>query len=135
MRIRDSLEDGISFFMAELQRLKEVVDHADRLSTESDKTLLFLLDEILQGTNSAERRIAVTRVVRQLTQHGAMGAISTHDLELASDSELESNCQTVHFRETITDDDGMTFDYVMHKGVATSTNALKLLEIVGIDIQ
>ena len=95
--------------------------------------MLFLLDEILQGTNSAERHTAVTRVVRRLTDDGALGAISTHDLELASSEALLSRCSNVHFRETITEDDRMTFDYQMRQGVATSTNALKLLELVGIN--
>ena len=132
MRIQDSLEDGISFFMAELQRLKEVVDRASELEAEKERTLLFLLDEILQGTNSAERHIAVTRVVQQLVESMAMGAISTHDLELGSNDELATISTPVHFRETISDAEGMTFDYTMRQGVATTTNALKLLELVGI---
>lgn len=131
MRIQDSLEDGISFFMAELQRLKEVVDHAESL--ESDvRTQLFLLDEILQGTNSAERHIAVAKVASRLTASGAMGAISTHDLELANKPELTASCKTVHFKESFSGDGRMTFDYKMRAGVATTTNALKLLELVGI---
>ncbi len=131
MRIQDSLEDGISFFMAELKRLKEIVDQADSLSLQPQPTMLFLLDEILQGTNSAERFVAVSQVVQQLATSGAMGAISTHDLELASSEELLEIADSVHFRETITDDE-MTFDYQMRQGVATTTNALKLLELVGI---
>ncbi len=132
MRIQDSLEDGVSFFMAELRRLKQIVDQAEGMKVDSERTLLFLLDEILQGTNSAERHIAVTQVVRQLTDSRAMGAISTHDLELAKNDELNEISRAVHFRESITDADGMTFDYKMRSGVATTTNALKLLELVGI---
>ena len=133
MRIQDSLEDGISFFMAELQRLKSVVDQGIDLATNSQRTLLFLLDEILQGTNSAERHIAVQRVVHRLTECGGMGAISTHDLELANSDDLAKICDAVHFRESFAANGTMTFDYVMRPGVATSTNALKLLEMVGID--
>lgn len=133
MRIQDSLEDGISFFMAELQRLKSVVDQALALKARSGATLLFLLDEILQGTNSAERHIAVRRVVHRLTQCGATGAISTHDLELANSDDLNQVCDAVHFRESFDAEGSMTFDYVMRPGVATSTNALKLLEMVGIE--
>lgn len=131
MRIQDSLEDGISFFMAELKRLKEIVDQAEELAA-NNRTQLFLLDEILQGTNSAERHIAVAKVASQLTESGAMGAISTHDLELASNPELTASCQSVHFKESFTADGQMTFDYRMRAGVATTTNALKLLELVGI---
>ncbi len=136
MRIRDSLADGVSFFMAELRRLKEIVDLAKALSDRRDCRLLFLLDEILQGTNSRERHIAVQRVVHHLLECRALGAISTHDVELAASPGLVDACRAVHFRESL-DDDGaqntMSFDYMMREGVATTTNALKLLAFVGLD--
>lgn len=135
MRIVDSLADGVSFFMAELRRLKQIVDVARQQRLAGDRTLLFLLDEILQGTNSRERQIAVSRVVRKLIDEGAIGAISTHDLDLASTAELQNAVRTVHFTETFVDRDGateMTFDYRMRPGLASTTNALKLLEMVGL---
>lgn len=135
MRIVDSLSDGVSFFMAELKRLKEVVDIAGEFEKDSSKTMLFLLDEILQGTNSRERQIAVSRVVRKLIDERAIGAISTHDLDLATTDELKAACRTVHFSEQFHDIDGqrlMTFDYKMLPGIAETTNALKLLEMVGL---
>lgn len=139
IRVSDSLADGVSFYMAELKRLKAVVDHARRLQSNADRVVLFLLDEILQGTNSRERQIAVAQVIRHLTDSGAVGAISTHDLELADDASLTKMAQTVHFRETITPDaDGsekMTFDYKMRDGVSPTTNALRLLEMVGLGEQ
>ena len=132
MRVRDSLDDGVSFYMAELKRLKEVVDHSEQLR-EQGRSLLFLLDEILQGTNSAERHIAVSQVVRHLLAQQAFGAISTHDLELAASDTLMSSGKCVHFRETLVKDDRrMTFDYQMRTGVAPTTNALVLLEMVGL---
>ena len=94
-----------------------------------------LLDEILQGTNSKERHIAVARVLSHLLQHRAVGAVSTHDLELATTEPLDSACDPVHFRETQHHEEGeksMSFDYLLRPGVATTTNALKLLEIVGL---
>ena len=97
--------------------------------------MLFLLDEILQGTNSRERQIAVSRVVRKLIDRHAIGAISTHDLDLATTPELSKACQTVHFSEQFSETNGkkeMTFDYRMKQGIAETTNALKLLEIVGL---
>jgi DNA mismatch repair ATPase MutS len=121
--------------MAELKRLKAIVDTADAVEAEGKKTLLFLLDEILQGTNSRERQIAVSRVVRKLIDEKAIGAISTHDLDLATTPELKTACQTVHFSEQFVEVDGkkkMTFDYRMKKGIAETTNALKLLEMVGL---
>lgn len=135
MRIGDSLAEGVSFYMAELKRLKQIVDLADGRRGAETPALLYLLDEILLGTNSAERHIAVMRVIRHLLDAGAIGAVSTHDLELARSPELQAACRAVHFREQIVDRDGkseMTFDYRMRPGVATTTNALKLLELVGL---
>lgn len=135
MRIADSLADGVSFFMAELKRLKEIVDTAKCHDESNPRRLLFLLDEILQGTNSRERQIAVSRVVKKLIDEKAIGAISTHDLDLAKTSELADACQTVHFAEHFEEIDGkkvMTFDYQMKPGIAETTNALKLLEMVGL---
>ena len=88
MRIADSLADGVSFFMAELKRLKEIVDTAKTHASNNPRRLLFLLDEILQGTNSVERQVAVSRVVCKLIDDKAIGAISTHDLDLAETTEL-----------------------------------------------
>ena len=136
MRIQDSLADGVSFFMAELKRLKQIVDVARKYEGNAGTTVLFLLDEILQGTNSQERHIAVTRVVRHLIDHKAIGAVSTHDLELGRGAELAKACQPIHFREAFETVNGkkvMTFDYVARDGIATTTNALKLLELVGLD--
>ncbi|MFG0260989.1 MAG: MutS family DNA mismatch repair protein, partial [Novipirellula sp. JB048] len=136
IRVSDNLSEGVSFYMAELHRLKQVVDHARRLADQEDRVLLFLLDEILQGTNSRERQIAVVQVLRHLVALESIGAISTHDLELADEPELSSIAHTVHFRETITTaedgSDTMTFDYRMRQGVSPTTNALRLLEMVGL---
>jgi len=136
IRVRDNLAEGVSFYMAELKRLKGVVDRARSLKDVPDRMTLFLLDEILQGTNSRERQIAVTQVLRHLIECRSIGAISTHDLELADEAELQSVSNIVHFRETITPDaegnESMTFDYQMRVGVSPTTNALRLLEIVGL---
>lgn len=136
IRVRDNLAEGVSFYMAELKRLKGVVDRARAMASDDGCVSMFLLDEILQGTNSRERQIAVTQVLRHLIGCGAIGAISTHDLELADEPELQAVSEIVHFRETITPDvegnEKMTFDYQMHTGVSPTTNALRLLEIVGL---
>ncbi len=136
MRIQDSLADGVSFFMAELKRLKQIVDVARDYEQRPDVSVLFLLDEILQGTNSRERHIAVTQVVSHLIRHGAIGAVSTHDLELGTAAELAEACRPIHFRESFTTENGkkqMTFDYRVRPGIATTTNALELLKLVGLD--
>jgi len=136
MRVRDSLQQGLSHFMAELERLKGVVDTARQAATDGGSALLYLLDDIFQGTNSAERQIAARKVITYLLDTPAIGAVTSHDLELAETKELSSACVPVHFSETIeegADGRSITFDYKLRPGIATSSNALKLLEIVGLD--
>ena len=99
--------------------------------------LLYLLDEILHGTNTAERLIAARAVLVHLVRAGAIGAVTTHDLTLAADGALASAAQPVHFTEQVTGGagngaGGMSFDYRLRPGLATSTNALKLLALVGL---
>ena len=150
MRVQDSLERGVSYFMAELQRLKQVVDAARAAADPWDvdgrdgnrreaggRRFFYLLDEILQGTNTAERQIAARRIVSYLVESGAIGAVSTHDLTLAEAPALAAHARMVHFTESIVaGDDGpmMTFDYKLRPGIATSTNALRLMQIVGLDL-
>ncbi|HXU30436.1 MAG TPA: DNA mismatch repair protein MutS, partial [Thermoanaerobaculia bacterium] len=132
--VEDSLASGVSFFLAELQRIRSIVDQAEAARREG-RTLLYLLDEILRGTNSAERQIAVREILLRLLAAGAIGAISTHDLALAELPELAEVAHTVHFRESFEDRHGetaMTFDYHLREGVAPTTNALKLLAMVGL---
>jgi hypothetical protein len=134
MRVSDSLSDGVSFFLAELLRLKQIVDQAHHGGDEPGR-LLYLLDEILQGTNSRERQLAVIRVIGYLMQQGAIGAVSTHDLELATSPQLAAACRVVHFRETLTQEGeqrAMTFDYRLRPGLAPTSNALILLDMVGL---
>ena len=133
MRVQDSLTEGLSFFMAELKRLKAVVEGA-RGGRDAERTVLYLLDEILQGTNTAERQIAARRVVRHLLSSGAIGAVTTHDLTLAQTPELQDSAVQVHFSEMIDarSDRVLHFDYKLKEGVATSTNALKLMELMGL---
>jgi hypothetical protein len=142
MRVQDSLEEGVSYFMAALQRLRFVVSAA-RSSGPRDSVLLYLLDEVLQGTNTAERQVAVRRILRHLLTLRAIGAVTTHDLELASSEELAAACRPVHFTEGVEVVAGppgqahrevrLSFDYQLRPGVATSSNALKLLQVMGLD--
>ncbi|HYO30327.1 MAG TPA: hypothetical protein VER37_07070, partial [Thermomicrobiales bacterium] len=139
VRVQDSLERGVSFFMAELQRLKLVVDAADHAAARGGPPVLYLLDEILQGTNTAERQIAARRIIRHLVERGALGVVSTHDLALGDAPELAEAARPVHFRDEVRrgpDGQGMemTFDRVLRPGVATTTNALRLMELIGLDL-
>jgi hypothetical protein len=134
--VEDSLGDGVSLFLAELLRLREVVTAAEEQSG-SSRPLLFLLDEILRGTNSHDRHVAVRRVLRRLLDSGAIGAISTHDVALANAEELRAVADCVYFREEVLTEVGpgeipMHFDYTLRPGVSTTTNALALLELVGL---
>ncbi|HVL69027.1 MAG TPA: hypothetical protein VM364_17350 [Vicinamibacterales bacterium] len=133
IRIQDSLERGVSYFMAALARLKAVVDAAER--EPGDRALVYLLDEILQGTNSAERAIAVQAVARHLIDAGAIGAMTTHDLNVASEEPLRSAARLVHFTETVDEQGRMSFDYRLREGLATSRNALRLMQLIGITLK
>jgi DNA mismatch repair ATPase MutS len=134
MWARDSLAKGVSHFYAELQKLKRVVDGID-----GERPLFFLLDEILQGTNSRERVIGARSVLRHLLERRAMGAVSTHDVGLLHlPPELDTRLDKVHFEEQVREAAGgastMSFDYRLRPGVVRSTNALRLMKLVGIDV-
>lgn len=132
LRVQDSLELGLSYFMAALARLKGIVDAAEH--EREDRVLLYLLDEILQGTNSVERSIAVRGVVRHLLDARAIGAITTHDLSLVTQPPLDTAARLVHFTEAIDEGGAMTFDYRLRPGRATSRNALRLMQMMGIQL-
>jgi hypothetical protein len=130
MRIEDSLEHGVSHFYAELKRLKRVLDLA--VHNDRGEPVLFLLDEILHGTNSRERVLGARAIVQRLVEHGSLGAVSTHDLGIAAlEHELSGRVRNVHFEEQV-EGDRMTFDYVLRPGVVQSSNALRLMRAVGI---
>lgn len=129
MRISDSLEHGISYFMAELKRIHRIVSLKDE-----DAPLLFLLDEILHGTNTRERRIAALSIISLLQQADAIGCVTTHDLELAEGcKQFGEQIQFTYFTDLI-QNDTMAFDYILQQGICPTTNALKLMKIVGIPL-
>lgn len=132
VRVVDSLAEGASHFYAELQRLKRVVE----LATAPGPTLLYLLDEILHGTNSRERVIGAVSVVRWLAQAGATGIVTTHDLELAKVAEhLPSGAvRNAHFSDDVAGSE-LRFDYHLREGPIRTTNALRLMRAVGIDVE
>jgi DNA mismatch repair ATPase MutS len=134
IRVQDSLELGLSYFMAALARLKGIVDAAER-GAGPGRTIFYLLDEVLQGTNSIERGVAVRAVVRHLLDAGAIGVMTTHDLALAAEEPIASAARLWHFTEQVHEDGRMTFDYRLRPGLATSTNALRLMQLIGIPPQ
>lgn len=129
LRANDSLADNRSRFYAEIERLRDIVN----LSREGQPTL-FLLDELLSGTNSHDRRIGAQALVRGLVERGAIGMVTTHDLALAGIAEtLGPRAINVHFEDHIEAGE-IRFDYHLRPGVVTRSNALELMRAVGLDV-
>ena len=129
IRIVDSLQDGKSRFYAEITRLRQIVE-----LTAGAAPVLFLLDELLSGTNSHDRRIGAEAVIRTLVRRGAAGLVTTHDLALTDiQAQLDGLAANVHFEDHL-EDGRMHFDYLLKPGVVTRSNALELMRAVGLDI-
>jgi hypothetical protein len=129
IRIQDSLQAGASKFYAEITRLRQIVD-----LTNGPLPVLFLLDEILHGTNSHDRKIGAEGVVRGLVKRGAIGLVTTHDLALTQIvDDLGPRAANVHFEDHL-EDGKMTFDYLLRPGVLQKSNALELMRSVGLEI-
>jgi len=125
--VLDSLQGGVSRFYAEIQRLKVLSDLAA-----GAVPLLFLLDELLSGTNSHDRFEGTQLVVRELVRRGAIGLVTTHDLALTAIPETMDGAATnCHFEDTI-EDGQLRFDYRLRPGIVQTSNALKLMEAVGL---
>lgn len=130
MRTLDSIEESTSSFYAELKRLKKVLD-----SVKAGVPVLFLLDEILKGTNSQDRNTGAQALVRQLVSLGATGLISTHDLELASlEAELPGKVKNFSFHCEVQSGGKLFFDYALREGVCQSMNATELMRSIGISL-
>lgn len=130
IRIQDSLAEGISYFYAEVQRLKQILEAVGS----NPRPTLYLLDEILKGTNSRERLIACKALVRFLMHHRASGLITTHDLEMLElQKQHPQNMANFHFQERFLDEE-MHFDYKLKPGELTSTNALRLMKFAGLPL-
>jgi predicted ATPase len=129
IRIDDSLMNGRSHFYAEVERLKAMFDRAA-----SGPPVLFLIDELFGGTNSADRRVAAEAVIRLLVERGAVGLVTSHDLaltELADKRELKG--ANVHFADLPTAE-GLSFDYQLRPGKVEHSNALKIIRMMGIPL-
>jgi DNA mismatch repair ATPase MutS len=134
VHVVDSLLGGISTFMAGLLRLKALLE-TGRQAREEGVSLLFLLDEPLQGTNPAERQVAIRRILRRLMKMKASGVITSHDLSLLDADDLSAVATAVHFSEQLSPQasaERAVFDYRLRPGVCTSTNAIRLLDAIGL---
>jgi len=129
IRVNDSLQEGSSRFYSEITRLRKLYDLAS-----GGMPLLFLLDELLQGTNSNDRRIGAEGLVRAMLTRKAIGLVSTHDLALADIAgTLHGHLHNVHFQEEFVDGK-MHFDYKLQEGLVTKTNGLALMRSIGLDV-
>jgi hypothetical protein len=129
MRTQDSLQQGASYFHAELQKLRAVVDDAA-----AEPPILFLLDELLRGTNARARHVGARAVLLHLLDRGALGLCATHDVALAAlEREHPRRVANVHFTDVVVDGE-MRFDYRLREGVVKTSNALRLLAMAGIAV-
>ena len=129
IRINDSLHEGSSRFYAEITRLRKLFDLAG-----ANPPLLFLLDELLQGTNSNDRRVGAEGVLHALLNRGAIGLVTTHDLALAEiGTTLNGHLQNVHFQEEF-GNGRISFDYKLREGVVTKSNGLALMRSIGLEV-
>lgn len=129
MRISDNLEESTSTFYAELKKLKDIIEAVNR-----NEKVFLLLDEILRGTNSADRHIGSKSLIKQLIHHNAAGVLATHDLELAKlATDYPSNIQNYHFDVQVANDE-LYFDYKLKRGICQSMNASILMKKIGIEL-
>lgn len=130
MRVQDSLQQGASLFYQSVARLSAVVHLSD-----APPPVLFLLDEILQGTNSHDRRIGAQSVIETLIERGGIGIVTTHDLALTEiTAQFGDEAKNVHFEDQLIDGE-MTFDYRMRPGIVEHSNALELMKMMGIELK
>lgn len=129
MRAEDSLESGASYFRAELLKLQSVIADA-----EATPPVFFLLDELLRGTNATARHAGSRAIILHLLARRGTGLVATHDTALASlEAEMPGRVANAHFTDVVQDGE-MTFDYALRDGVVTTSNALRLLKMAGVDV-
>jgi len=127
LAITDSLLEGRSKFLAEVERLGAMI-----ASNQSGKPILFLIDEIFSGTNSQDRKIAAESVIHTLLNGGAVGAISTHDLALTEMADDPAKAGVLVHMESNNPDDPLDFDYLVKPGVSMRSNAMAIVRMLGI---
>lgn len=133
VNVQDSLAAGVSLYMAQLQRLKQIVEAAR--GTPDGELTFYLLDEILSGTNSADRTAGVRAVVHHLLGTRAIGVLATHDLALAADPQLQRTATFIHFTDSVdAATETMSFDYRIRPGPVRTSNALELMRMLGLPV-
>jgi hypothetical protein len=131
IKVSDSVQDGLSYFYAEVKRLKLLLSAAE---AEADLPIMFLIDEIFRGTNNRERHIGSRAFIRALSMRkSALGLIATHDLELTNLADELPGIANFHFREEV-GEGRMIFDYELRPGPSPTTNALQVMRIEGLPV-
>lgn len=129
IRVTDSLQEGSSRFYAEITRLRQIVD-----LTMGGFPVLFLLDEVLQGTNSNDRRAGTEGIVAGFLKRGAIGMLSTHDLALTEiGGNRSGDVENVHFQDELKDG-RLNFDYILRPGIVSKSNGLELMRSIGLEV-
>ncbi len=129
IRSTDSLQEGRSSFFTEILQIRQVFELVD-----AGTPLLFLFDELLEGTNSNDRRVGAEGLLRALLTHGAIGIVTTHDLALTEVADpLGGAVRNKHFQDHV-EDGKMRFDYKLQEGVVAKSNALALMRLIGLDV-
>ena len=129
IRVQDSLQAGMSRFYAEINRIKQLMEMAA-----GGRPLLFLLEEVLAGTNSRDRKTGAELLLREFIRRGAIGLVTTHDLALAGAADtLGGTATNVHFEDQLVDGK-LHFDYILRPGVVTRSNALALMKAIGLPV-
>lgn len=130
INVTDSVTDGISYFYAEVKRLKLLLLELER---EHPYPLIFFIDEIFRGTNNRERLLGSQSYIRALAGQSGVGFVSTHDLDLVNLADQIPQIKNYHFREQVIDQQ-MVFDYTLREGPCPTTNALKIMELEGLPV-
>lgn len=123
MAVEDDILAGDSYFVAEIKSIKRLLKQVEK----GERCYCFI-DEILKGTNTIERIAASSSVVTWLAGYPSLSFVATHDIELTEI--LKNYCDNVHFEETVTEEQGITFDYVLKQGPAVTRNAIALLKVM-----
>lgn len=128
----DSLAQGMSYFMSEVVQIRRVLDGVRHCTLQP----VFLLDELLKGTNEHERNLAIVGLLQALCAQGGMGMMTTHNVALARHPKLQTLCRNIYFEEDIDEQrpEKLVFSYRLKEGISTQTNALKLLQLLGVDL-
>lgn len=130
IRVTDALDEGLSYFYAEVKRLKLILDAIHSITSQP---VLFLIDEIYRGTNNRERLAGSEAYLQALQQSRGLGMISTHDLELTRLADANGHIRNAHFQESV-EEGTLHFDYLLRPGPCPTTNALRIMAQEGLPI-